>query len=136
MKTCRWKGADGKPYEFYIYSLPCSLDADQKGNHTYARRDDQGLWVPVYPGQGDLADRAKLANHHQAACIRRKGATHFHCHLNPREDRRLSEERDLLDPHEIGLVLQEPVPQERRRGAKVVVESAVGQRDRPWAGFG
>ena len=95
--TCTWKGANGKLYEFYIFSLPCNLNPGQEGNYIYTRRNEQGLWVPIYIGQGDLADRANIGRHHQGACIRRKGATHFHCHVNPRKDHRLSEEADLLE---------------------------------------
>lgn len=51
--------------------------------------------MPIYIGQGDLNDRAKY--HHQAQCIKQKGATHFHCHSNSNEHDRLDEESDLLD---------------------------------------
>ena len=50
---------------------------------------------PIYIGQGDLNDRAKY--HHQAQCIKQKGATHFHCHSNSNEHGRLDEESDMLD---------------------------------------
>jgi len=48
----------------------------------------------IYIGQGDLKDRVE--NHHQAACIERKGATHIHVHLNGRHADWVAEEQDLL----------------------------------------
>lgn len=51
--------------------------------------------MPIYIGEGNLADRISN-DHHQAACIKKKGATHVHEHLNPKEDDRTAEEADLL----------------------------------------
>ncbi|WP_420633638.1 hypothetical protein [Candidatus Palauibacter sp.] len=96
-KTCIWKGANGKAYDFYIYALPCRFDPGQVGNYIYARRNDRRLWVPIYIGEGDLAERSSLTQHHRRECIQSKGATHFHCHRNPRREHRLSEEADLLE---------------------------------------
>ncbi len=95
-KTCIWKGASNRQYEFYIFPLPYAFNANQNGNYIYCRRNEQGLWVPIYIGQGDLADRANRDLHERGACIRSRGATHFHCHLNDSEVRRRAEERDLL----------------------------------------
>jgi hypothetical protein len=92
--TCEWVGKSGTRYTYYIYALPASFNPNQLGNYIYAKKDSQGYWQPIYIGQGDLNDRAN--NHHQAACIRQKGATHFHCHKNDTEQARLAEERDLL----------------------------------------
>jgi hypothetical protein len=78
-----------------VYILPTSFNPNQDGNYIYATKNAQGQWVPVYVGEGDLADRAG-DNHHQADCIKRKGATHFHCHLNPAAGTRRSEEADPL----------------------------------------
>lgn len=89
-----WTGKSGKKYSYFVYSLPASFAPNQPGNYIYAKRDAQGYWVPIYIGEGDLNDRAN--NHHQALCIRQKGATHFHCHKNGAERERLAEEADLL----------------------------------------
>lgn len=92
--TCNWTGASGKSYIFYIWSLPASFNPNQNGNYIYSKKNAEGRWVPIYIGQGDLADRT--ANHHKANCIRSKGATHIHVHLNAPEQDRLNEESDLL----------------------------------------
>lgn len=92
--SCDWIGHSGTAYRYWIYPLPASLNPDQAGNYIYAKKNFAGQWVPIYIGQGDLHDRA--TNHHQATCIRMKGATHFHCHKNTLERDRLAEERDLL----------------------------------------
>lgn len=93
--TCDWIGAGGTRYTYHIYELPATFDPNQNGNYIYAKRNIQNKWVPIYIGQGDLSDRSG-PNHHQADCIKRKGATHFHCHLNTDEEDRISEENDLL----------------------------------------
>jgi hypothetical protein len=93
--TCTWTGGSGKQYKYFIWELPASLDPNQDGNYIYARRNPQNQWVPIYIGEGDLADRAG-PNHHKADCIKRKGATHFHCHLKDEQAARRAEERDLL----------------------------------------
>lgn len=94
VQTCDWIGRNGTRYRYWVYPLPASFNSDQPGNYIYAKKNFAGEWVPVYVGQGDLKDRA--TNHHQASCIRQKGATHFHCHKNDVESNRLAEERDLL----------------------------------------
>ena len=93
--TCTWTGASGKDYEFSIFQLPVSLNAGQDGNYIYAKRNAENRWVPVYIGEGDLAERSG-SGHHKARCIREKGAGHFHCHLNSDLTRRRAEESDLL----------------------------------------
>lgn len=92
--TCDWTGRSGAVYKYWIYALPATFDAGQPGNYIYAKQNREGRWVPVYIGQGELADRA--TGHHQQRCIQQKGATHFHCHKTARESDRLSEEEDLL----------------------------------------
>jgi hypothetical protein len=92
--TINWKGASGREYKYYIWELPANFDPNQDGNYIYSRLNENNRWVPIYIGQGDLKDRTD--NHHQATCIKRKGAAHIHVHLNAREQDRLAEERDLL----------------------------------------
>lgn len=92
--TCDWIGKSGTRYHYWIYVVPTSFSADDAGNYIFARQNSEARWVPVYIGQGELNDRA--TNHHQARCIRQKGATHFHCHKNVRERDRLREKEDLL----------------------------------------
>jgi hypothetical protein len=52
-------------------------------------------WIPIYIGEGDLGDRVS-ENHHKSNCIKVRGATHVHVHLNPVESDRKVEETDLL----------------------------------------
>ncbi len=92
--TCKWSGASGTKYTYYILELPASFNENQDGNYIYSKKNSEGKWVPIYIGQGDLKDRRE--NHHQAACISRKGATHIQVHLNAKEQDRLDEEDDLL----------------------------------------
>lgn len=95
--TCTWGGMNGRQYTFYVFSLPFFFSPGQLGNYIYTRRNERGLWVPIYIGEGDLAERSDLNRHHQGSCIRARGATHFHCHLNNSQEYRLSEEADLLE---------------------------------------
>lgn len=92
--TCNWKGASGTSYTYHIYSLPPSFKDGQDGNYIFAKKNELGIWVPIYIGQGDLKSRSD--SHHQEKCIKQKGATHFHAHPNLREADRLTEEKDLL----------------------------------------
>lgn len=92
--TCNWTGASGEQYTYHIFELPTTFDAHQLGNYIYAKLNAQNKWAPIYIGQGDLNDRAN--RHHKSDCLKRKGATHFHCHKTASERNRLAEEGDLL----------------------------------------
>jgi len=94
-ETCVWRGESGTDYTYYIWPLPANFDPDQSGNYIFSKKNDKGLWVPIYMGQGDLADRVS-DDHHQADCIKGKGATHVHVHLNKNQKDRTAEEADLL----------------------------------------
>ena len=96
--NCTWIGASGQEYEYDIYRPPLSIEPGQNGNYIHARRYGQGRWVPVYIGEGDLAQRAS-DKHPRAACIAERGATHFHCHRNSDAEARRAEEQDLLVGH-------------------------------------
>ncbi|MGH9714002.1 MAG: hypothetical protein ACRD5M_11965 [Candidatus Acidiferrales bacterium] len=92
---CRWLGESGTTYIYYIHSLPVAFDPSQDGNYIFSRLNDEGKWVPIYIGEGDLAERTG-EDHHQAGCIKRKGASHVHVHLNATRKNRTDEEADLL----------------------------------------
>jgi len=94
--TYNWIGASGREYIYHIHSLPVNFNLNQPGNYIYAKANYSYEWIPVYIGQGDLGERIS-ENHHQAECIRAKGATHVHVHLNASEANRVSEEKDLLE---------------------------------------
>lgn len=90
---CIWTGRSGIKYTYYVYDLPISFEKVD-GNYIYCKIVNNG-WVPVYIGQGDLADRVG-PKHHKAHCIYLKGATHIHVHTNTIEKSRIAEESDLL----------------------------------------
>ncbi len=85
----------GTPFTYYVYQLPITFNPNQDGNYIFAKTNSENKWVPIYIGEGDLASRVG-DSHHQATCIRNKGATHVHVHLNGNEQARKSEEADLL----------------------------------------
>src|SRR5271154_6146866 len=91
--TCGWLGASGQSYTYHIYSNPPHFNADQDGNYIYAKKNQEGKWVPIYIGQGCLSDRC-CESHHRAGCIQSKGATHVHAHLQASEATRKAEEKD------------------------------------------
>lgn len=93
--TCNWKGKSGISYEYFVYELPQNFNKNQLGNYIYSKFNTNNRWVPIYIGQGDLGDRIS-DSHHQVRCIKSKGATHVHAHLNLQDNNRLSEETDLL----------------------------------------
>lgn len=93
--TCKWKGASGAEYEYFIYVRGTPVDAGKDGNYIYTKKNDKNQWVPVYFGEGDLSNRAGKG-HHRSSCIDSKGATHVHMHLNSNKDARRAEEKDLL----------------------------------------
>jgi hypothetical protein len=97
-ETVIWTGTKGTPYKYWIYKLPANLKSGQDGNYIYAKMSN-AQWQPLYIGQGDLGDRTDIDNHHQSACLKRKGATHVHARRNAKESDRKAEEADLLAAH-------------------------------------
>jgi hypothetical protein len=91
-----WSGASGKKYAYVSRELPYSCDRGQNGNYIFTKIVNN-VWIPIYIGQGDLNDRINDETHYD--CSVGKGATHIHVHLNPLENDRLIEERDLLAGH-------------------------------------
>lgn len=89
-----WIGASGNAYTYFIHNLSNFPTFAADGNYIYAYQTGDG-WVPIYIGQGDLADRIG-PSHHKWNCIISKRATHVHTHRNGLESSRLSEESDLL----------------------------------------
>jgi hypothetical protein len=94
-ETCVWIGRSGAKYTYYVYPRHPSINEGQDGNYIYTKKNRDGLWVPVYIGEGDLSKRART-DHHRIQCIDSKGATHVHLHLSARREDRVAEERDLL----------------------------------------
>ena len=70
-----WIGATGMRYIYLVNILPKPIPGDHDGNYIFAKKNATGDWIPIYIGEGNLTDRLS-DSHHQAACIRQKGATH------------------------------------------------------------
>jgi hypothetical protein len=93
MTTIVWNGLSGQGYSYSIQDIDWVPAADQDGNYIFARSVHNG-WEAVYVGEGDLQSRR--AAHLNDGCVTRKGATHYHYHLNQNEEARLAEETDVL----------------------------------------
>jgi hypothetical protein len=91
----KWPGKSGSLYAYGIHILPVTFDEGQDGNYIYCKIVNN-KWVPIYFGEGDLGGRSG-SGHHKADCIKEKGATHFHEHLQGNKDVRKTEEEDLLE---------------------------------------
>ena len=93
-ETCPWTGASGTDYIYYVFERHPDVPS-RPGNFIYALKNPEGLWVPVYVGEGDLAVRG-TGDPELIACVDAKGATHVHLRLNSRKQDREEEVRDLL----------------------------------------
>jgi hypothetical protein len=96
----KWGGASGTAYTYNIHQLPVSFNPNQPGNYIFCKLNAQNQWVPIYIGEGDLGERIS-DKHHKWTCVKSKGATHVHEHLNAIESNRLAEEKDMLAGHPI-----------------------------------
>jgi hypothetical protein len=97
-ETHEWVGVTGQRYVYSVFKLPADFKPDEHGNYIFAKKGGADNWVPIYMGQGEL--KAQISdNHPQVKCMREKGATHVHVHLNYTEWARHSEEHDLLESH-------------------------------------
>jgi len=94
--TCTWTGASGKMYVYEIYARHPKLPPNEPGNFIYAKRNEQGRWLPIYIGEGNLTQRAGTDSR-ELACIDGKGATHVHVHVNYSHADRVTEVKDLLE---------------------------------------
>ena len=65
--TCTWTGASGTKYTYYIHKLPVSFQ-EAYGNYIYSKASaEPNRWLPIYIGEGDLADRIGNGHHHSDA---------------------------------------------------------------------
>ncbi len=90
-----WTGASGRRYAYYVVPLGVALPDDLLGNYLVVRVENDA-WIPLYVGEGPLADAADLDLHPRGHCLRRKGATHLHARPNPNPSARIAEETDVL----------------------------------------
>ena len=93
MTTTHWRGGSGSQYEYNVGPISARPVTNSEGNYVFARQT-AGIWFAVYVGQGQLRDRYDAAI--REGCVTRKGATHYHWHLNSSAANRKSEERDVI----------------------------------------
>ncbi len=97
-ETSEWIGVDGQRYKYSIHDLPTDFEPGKYGNYIFARKSNDGHWIPIYIGQGDLGVLIAKASP-QLKCIEEMGATHVHVHQNDSEWIRTTEEHDLLESY-------------------------------------
>ncbi len=92
-----WIGKSEFAYLFHVYPRGEPIPS-RPGLFVYAKRDAQGVWFPVYMGQGDLSVCCDDPN--LLACIDGKGATHVHMRLCSAAEDRAEELADLLEHYQ------------------------------------
>jgi hypothetical protein len=97
-ETSEWIGVDGQRYNYSVHDLPTNFEDGKYGNYIFAKKSNDGHWIPIYIGQGDLGVLIGKASP-QLKCIKELGATHVHVHENDSEWVRTSEEYDLLESY-------------------------------------
>jgi hypothetical protein len=97
--SCLWPSYSGQIYNYSIYEINTSFSPNQFGNYIYAKFSN-GMWIPVYVGEGDLRSRTSRS-HHKWREILLKGATHVHAHLNTNYLTRKAEESGILAIHPV-----------------------------------
>lgn len=97
IQASKFQGASGTTYAYYVFPLDFSPKDDQFGNYMLARQSQEGRWIPVFIGQGNLKERVSDKAHMRNA--QKKGATHILARVNQNEHLRRVEERDLLVAH-------------------------------------
>lgn len=91
--THNWHGQSGHSYKYCVKQIDWKPASEQDGNYIFAKQVN-GVWNAVYVGQGDLLNRYNAAM--KEGCVIRKGATHYHVHLNGNERPRKEEEMDII----------------------------------------
>jgi len=103
-EQAKWTGRSGKTYTFVVVPWPAPLDFGVvDGNYICARQTDDGEWIPVYIGEGDLADPC-IETHPRFEQLLDLDVTHIHCHINDDPDARRREARDLLSAHTLAFM--------------------------------
>jgi hypothetical protein len=88
-----WKGASGKRYGYWIYTLDRVMQS-APGNFIYAVRVN-GLWRAIVVGECEDIAAIEL-DAAQTERIKASGATHLHTHTTPAGvQKRLDEAADL-----------------------------------------
>lgn len=89
-----WIGASGFEYIFHAYERGEAIPS-RPGIYIYGKQDAQGVWSPVYMGQGDLS--VCCGDPDLLARIVARGATHIHMRLCSSASERETELADLLE---------------------------------------
>jgi len=98
-EQAEWTGSSGRTYEFVVVPWPAPIDFGVvDGNYICARQTVNGEWIPVYIGQGDLAEACAKTYPFFDELLNRD-VTHLHCHINDDPASRRREARDLLAAH-------------------------------------
>lgn len=94
-----WKGKSGTSYGYQVIDIKSGFK-DEPGNYIYAKKEGtKENWVAVYIGQTSSLDE-RLSSHNEETCVKNKGATHIHAHINKDgESARKEEEKDLIKAH-------------------------------------
>jgi len=82
-------------YTYWVYPINTTFK-DEPGNYIYARRGSAGRWQLIYVGQSSSLGQ-RLASLDAERTAIRSGATHILAHLNPDEQARKDEEKDLIN---------------------------------------
>ncbi len=70
-----WPGQSGKEYGYWIHPIGTDLTKDP-GNYLYAKRLDDGAWMPLYIGQAANL-QSRPGDQENEACAKRNGATRW-----------------------------------------------------------
>ena len=63
----KFQGTSGTTYSYYVFPLDFRPKDDQFGNYMLARQSDEGRWIPVYIGEGNLKMRVMDKTHMRLA---------------------------------------------------------------------
>jgi hypothetical protein len=96
VKTIEWDGSSGSNYKYWIFEIDYVFKPKQPANYVFARKTQEHRWRPIYIGQTDDLGGG-FEGLKKIQCIRQNGATHIHAHKNKKPEKRLAEERDMID---------------------------------------
>lgn len=90
-----WPGSSKRNYRYWIFPLNQVFNPSQPCNYIFARKNQAGLWEPVYIGEAsDIQER--FDTHEKWPSINLHGATHVMAHTTlGGKAVRLAEETDL-----------------------------------------
>ena len=91
----KWPGDSGKEYSYTICPIDTPFQA-LPGNFIYAKRAEDGRWLPIYIAQARNLHQ-RLEGNFRVEDAKAHGATHIHAHYDAAgHTTRCSEETDLV----------------------------------------